>query len=80
MSKPAGSQASMPFGSSANRSNFVADLAGDYVGQLIVTNEFGIESAPCQTTLVAVPGQDLWVQMSWTESGDDMDLTHLQCA
>ena len=74
LSKPAGSQASMPMGNSANRSNFTPDLAGDYVGQLIVTNEFGIESAPCQTTLVGVPGQDLWVQMSWTEAGDDMDL------
>ena len=74
ISKPAGSQVSMPAGSSANRSRFSPDLAGDYIGQLIVTNEFGIESAPCQTTLVGVPGQDLWVQMSWTEAGDDMDL------
>jgi hypothetical protein len=74
ISKPAGSQVSMPGGSSANRSRFSPDLAGDYVGQLIVTNEFGISSAPCQTTLVGVPGEDLWVQMSWTQPGDDMDL------
>ena len=74
ISKPAGSQVSMPSGNSANVGRFSPDLAGDYVGQLIVTNEFGIESAPCQTTLVGVPGQDLWIQMSWTESGDDMDL------
>lgn len=74
VSKPAGSQVSMPPGTSANRSRFSPDLAGDYVGQLIVTNEFGVNSEPCQTTLVGVPGQDLWVQMSWTQSGDDMDL------
>ena len=73
-SKPTGSQATMPSGSTANRSRFSPDLAGDYVGQLIVTNEYGVVSEPCETTLVAVPGQNLWVQMSWSNSGDDMDL------
>jgi hypothetical protein len=73
VSKPAGSQAYMPSGT-ANRTGFAPDLAGDYVGQLVVTNEYGVTSEPCETTLVAVPGQNLWVQMSWTTPGDDMDL------
>ena len=74
VSKPLGSNAAMPSGSSANRSGFSPDLAGDYVGQLVVTNEYGVSSEPCEATLVAVPGQDLWVQMSWAQPGDDMDL------
>lgn len=74
ISKPAGSQVFMPFGSSANRGGFAPDLAGDYIAQLVVTNEFGVSSEPCEATLEAIPGQGLWVQMSWTYSNDDMDL------
>jgi hypothetical protein len=71
--KPGGSTASMPTGG-ADRTNFMPDLAGEYTAQLVVTNELGIQSEPCITTLEAIPGQDLWVQMYWTYAGDDMDL------
>ena len=72
-SQPGGSTANMPPGS-ADRNNFAPDLAGEYVGQLIVKNELGVESDPCYATLTATPIENLWIQMYWTHSGDDMDL------
>jgi len=73
-SQPAGSSASMPSGSGPVRTGFMPDLAGDYVGRLVVTTADGRSSAPCQVTLEAIPSEDLWVEMYWTYSGDDMDL------
>ena len=72
-SAPSGSSVSMPGGSSAVRGGFTPDLAGNYVGQLVVTNN-GVSSDPCEVTLESIPSEDLWVEMYWTESGDDMDL------
>lgn len=71
--EPDGSSVPMPFGG-ADRLGFVPEMAGDYVGQLIVTNSAGVSSEPCETRLEAIPGENLWVEMFWTHSGDDMDL------
>jgi hypothetical protein len=71
--KPEGSAASLPYQSGIKVSDFYADMAGDYVAQLTVTNEQGY-SDTCQATLEAVPSQNLWVEMFWQHSGDDMDL------
>jgi hypothetical protein len=72
-SQPGGSTAFMPPGG-ADRNNFAPDLAGEYVGQLIVKNELGVESEPCYATLTGTPYENLWIQMYWAHNQDDMDL------
>ncbi len=73
ISKPSGSSASMPRGSS-DRSGFVTDVAGIYIGRLVVTNELGVQSNACEVSLESIPSEDLWVEMYWTHNNDDMDL------
>jgi hypothetical protein len=72
-SSPAGATATMP-GGTANRRGFTPDVAGEYIGELVVTDSDGLISEPCYTTLNATAGDGLWVEMFWTYSGDDMDL------
>ena len=73
VSSPAGATATMPPGT-ANRRNFTPDVAGDYVAELVVTDDDGIISEPCTATLTATAGEGLWIEMFWENSGDDMDL------
>ncbi|MBN86775.1 MAG: hypothetical protein CL885_04560 [Dehalococcoidia bacterium] len=73
LSLPGGSTSTMPVGT-ANRYPFTPDMAGDYVGQLIVTNDVGDVSEPCQVTLSSTPAENLWVEMYWEFPNDDMDL------
>jgi hypothetical protein len=73
VSTPAGSSAIMP-GGGANRRGFTPDVVGTYEAQLVVTNELGERSEPCIATLEAEPFGGLWIEMFWTNSGDDMDL------
>jgi hypothetical protein len=73
VSSPPGATTGMPTGG-ANRRNFSPDVAGEYVGELIVFDNDGLASDPCYTTLTATAGDGLWVEMFWTYSGDDMDL------
>ena len=70
--KPAASSVSMPPGG-ANRT-FLPDAAGTYEAELVVTNEHGVSSEPCRTTVDAVMAQSLWIELAWAHSGDDMDL------
>jgi hypothetical protein len=72
--RPVGSAAVMPSGAGADRSGFTTDLAGEYVGRLVVTNSEGIDSDPCEVSLDSEPAEALWVEMFWENSGDDMDL------
>ena len=72
--RPSGSAMNIGGGAGANRLNFSPDLAGTYVGQLIVYNEYGRPSEPCTAELEAIPRESLWVEMFWQYPGDDMDL------
>ncbi|MEC9308254.1 MAG: hypothetical protein VX966_01950 [Chloroflexota bacterium] len=73
LSIPGGSTSMMPTGN-ANRYPFIPDMAGDYVGELIVTNDVGLESDPCEVTLSSTPAENLWIEMYWECPNDDMDL------
>jgi len=73
LSMPQGSQAPMPAGTSSVRT-VTPDMAGTYEAQLTVCNPLEICSDPCLTSFESTMDADLWVEMYWTYSGDDMDL------
>ena len=72
ISFPPGSAADI-LGSGPDRTT-QTDLAGSYTAQLVVTNDQGVSSLPCQVTAEVVPTENLWIEMFWTYAGDDMDL------
>ena len=71
--RPSGSSLALMEQNSSNRT-FTPDLAGEYVFELIVTNEECAQSDPCQLSIQATPAEDLWIELSWEHSGDDLDL------
>ena len=73
ISSPPGSLTSMPPGG-AVRGPFTPELAGNYIARLVVTNEEGKTSDPCEANLEATPVESLWVEMFWEYPQDDMDL------
>ncbi len=72
VSFPSGSSATLA-GSGATRTT-QTDLAGEYIAQLVVTNDLGQVSPPCEAVATVVPTENLWIEMFWTYPGEDMDL------
>jgi hypothetical protein len=72
VSQPQGSSYTIG-GTGVDRLNQTADAVGDYVAELVVTNDLGLSSEPCQATLEARPNADLWVETFW-DAVDDIDL------
>jgi hypothetical protein len=71
--KPEGSSAVLGSGI-ADRYGFRPDMAGDYTMQLVVENDRCLMSEPCTVEVQAIPNENLWIEMHWEHSGDDMDL------
>ncbi len=78
VSRPTGSTTGMPGGTRLDRGPITPDVVGDYTAELVVTNQSGLESEPCVTTVRAEPDADLWVELSWQHPNDDMDLHFLR--
>ncbi len=78
VSAPAGTAATLPTTSGPVVDGFMPDQAGPYVVQLIVENEMGVQSEPCEATVTASVGDQLWVEMFWQTDDDDMDLHLVQ--
>lgn len=72
VSKPRGS-AAPALNRQLNQGPLTVDVVGDYVAELVVTNDLGMVSQPCQTTVHAVTDTDLWVEMFW-DHAEDVDL------
>ena len=71
---PNGNDAALSSRTGANTS-LNPQLAGTYRVELTVQNDLGLRSEePCVIELQATPEEDLWVEMFWSHSGEDMDL------
>jgi len=55
-----------------------ADIAGEWTVALQVTNEIGLASEPATCTFIAVPEDNVHVEMSWDSGSTDLDLHLIQ--
>lgn len=70
--KPPGSAAQIE-NLTAQSTSFQPDLTGQYVAQLVVTNQSGLTDK-CKYVFDAVPEQDIWIELYWSLAGDDIAL------
>jgi hypothetical protein len=73
VSVPSGSSVTLPSNSGARVGPIAPEVVGNYVAQVIVTNDLGVSSEPCVATAVAEADADLWVEMTW-QYDEDIDL------
>ena len=75
LSKPSGSTVDITWFADWETPFFFADLAGDYVFQLDVTNTLGLsDPTPDTVTITAEPSDGFYVQVSWDTPDTDIDL------
>ena len=48
--------------------------AGTWVVELTVTNTIGVRSAPAKHTIDVIPGDNLWIELTWDTNDSDLDL------
>ncbi len=65
-------------GDTSDELTFFPNVAGIWVAQLVVSNGEGVVSAPCSAAVSVVPDQRLWVELSWNNTNDDLNLHLLQ--
>ncbi len=70
---PAGSQAALS-SDTADTAYFATDIAGTYSVSLAVTNSIGVSSAPTTCTFIAVPKEEIHVELTWSTPSADLDL------
>jgi PKD repeat protein len=71
--RPPGSALVLPAGSGPDTAPLSADVVGTYTAELVVTNDLGVASAPCEATVTAEADSALWVELSW-QHAEDIDL------
>lgn len=75
--QPAGSQGTID-DQAAETTSLFADLAGIYDVELRVTNSAGIVSAPDTCQLLAIPEEEIHIELSWDTGSTDLDLHLIQ--
>lgn len=73
LSSASGSATTLSSSTTANPS-LVLDVGGTYSATLVVTNSNNQASQPATCTVEAIPNENFRIELSWQNSGDDMDL------
>ena len=76
LEQPGGSTGEIADAAAETTSVFV-DAAGDWRVSLTVENSVGIVSAPAECAFSSVPGEVIYVEMTWNTGNSDLDL-HLR--
>lgn len=72
-----GTQNIAPSAATPSKASLYAELDGDYVVELVTSDQYGCDSAPVQTKLHVASTGKVHVQLTWPESYGDIDLHFL---